>query len=40
MSKEGNGFNFEKLMVYQKVLIFVNNVYDVTAKFPKEKNSH
>ncbi len=37
MSREDNGFNFEKLVVYQKVLIFVNNVYDVTAKFPKEE---
>ena len=37
LNKEDNGFNFEKLVVYQKSLIFVNDVYVVTAKFPKEE---
>lgn len=37
MIEENASFNFEKLIVYQKVLIFVNNVYDFTAKFPKEE---
>lgn len=30
-------FNFENLSVYQKALSFVNLVYDVTNKFPKEE---
>jgi S23 ribosomal protein. len=37
MNKEDDGFNFEKLVVYQKALVFFNDVYDVTAKFPKEE---
>ena len=30
-------FNFERLEVYKKSLEFVNYLYDVTAKFPKEE---
>ena len=29
-----NVFNFEKLLVYQKSLDFIDNVYDITEKFP------
>lgn len=35
--KEESIFNFEQLEVYKKSLVFVNVVYDVTAKFPKEE---
>lgn len=35
--KEESIFNFERLEVYKKSLVFVNVVYDVTAKFPKEE---
>lgn len=35
--KEREGFNFERLEVYKKSLEFVNYVYDITAKFPKEE---
>lgn len=31
------GFNFEKLVVYQKVLNFVHNVYTATNRFPKDE---
>jgi four helix bundle protein len=35
MEKANEGFNFEKLKVYQKALHFVNFVYNVTAEFPR-----
>lgn len=37
MNTEDNIFNFERLNVYQKALNFVNNVYEITARFPKEE---
>jgi four helix bundle protein len=37
MNIENNGFTFEKLSVYQKSLYFVNNVYEITARLPKEE---
>lgn len=30
-------FNFEDLKVYQKALDFIDHVYDLTAKFPKQE---
>jgi len=30
-------FNFEELKVYQKSLVFVDEVYKITKKFPKEE---
>ncbi|MUP45102.1 four helix bundle protein [Gramella sp. BOM4] len=30
-------FNFEELKVYQKSLIFVDEIYEQTKKFPKEE---
>jgi hypothetical protein len=33
MSNE-NTFNFEKLIVYQKSLSFIDSVYETTDKFP------
>ncbi len=30
-------FNFERLVVYQKALNFVNLIYDLTLKFPREE---
>jgi len=35
---EEENFSFENLRVYQKALIFINFVYDITAKFPKVEN--
>jgi four helix bundle protein len=32
--KEDNIFNFEKLLVYQKSLEYIDFVYDLTEKFP------
>lgn len=32
-----NMFNFEKLIVYQKSLDYIDFVYDLTSKFPKEE---
>jgi four helix bundle protein len=32
--KKENVFNFEKLLVYQKSLDFIDKVYDITDKFP------
>jgi four helix bundle protein len=32
-----NIFNFEKLIVYQKSLDYIDFVYDLTSKFPKEE---
>ncbi len=32
-----NVFNFEKLIVYQKSLDFIDNVYDITDKFPQNE---
>lgn len=32
-----NVFNFEKLLVYQKSLDFIDDVYDLTAKFPSNE---
>lgn len=32
-----NIFNFEKLLVYQKSLDFIDNVYDITSKFPSSE---
>lgn len=29
-----NVFNFEKLLVYQKALIFIDRVYEITESFP------
>lgn len=34
MSRNENVFNFEKLLVYQKSLDFIDKVYDITATFP------
>jgi four helix bundle protein len=34
MSQNENVFNFEKLLVYQKALDFIDIVYDITAAFP------
>jgi len=31
------GFNFEKLLVYQKALDYVDFVYELTDKFPKSE---
>lgn len=31
-------FSFENLRVYQKALIFINFVYDITSEFPKVEN--
>jgi len=36
MSSE-NLFNFEKLVVYQKSLTFIDRVYEVTEKFPSSE---
>lgn len=33
----GNVFNFEKLIVYQKSLTFIDRVYEVTEKFPSSE---
>lgn len=30
-------FNFRKLIVYQKAICYVNHVYDLIAKFPREE---
>ena len=30
-------FNFEDLKIYQKALDFIDHVYDLTAKFPKQE---
>lgn len=30
-------FNFEKLLIYQKALNFVDSVYDITKSFPKNE---
>ena len=30
-------FNFRNLIVYQKAISYVNHVYDLVAKFPKEE---
>ena len=35
---QNEAFNFENLCVYQKAIIFVNSIYDITIKFPKEEN--
>jgi four helix bundle protein len=35
--KNENIFNFEKLIVYQKSLDFIDNVYDTTSKFPQNE---
>lgn len=35
--KNENVFNFEKLIVYQKSLAFIDFVYDITAKFPSSE---
>lgn len=32
-----NIFNFEKLIVYQKSLDYIDYVYELTNKFPKEE---
>lgn len=32
-----NVFNFEKLLVYQKSLDFIDKVYDITDKFPQNE---
>lgn len=38
MSEEKeNVFNFEKLLVYQKSLDFIDGVYDITDKFPQNE---
>lgn len=31
-------FKFEDLKVYQKSILFIDNVYEVTSRFPKEEN--
>jgi len=31
------GFNFEELDVYSKAIDFVNNIYTLTRKFPKDE---
>jgi four helix bundle protein len=36
-SKKENVFNFEKLIVYQKSLDFIDVVYEVTANFPSSE---
>lgn len=30
-------FKFEELRVYQEALIFINNIYTLTSKWPKEE---
>ncbi len=35
--KNRNIFNFEKLLVYQKILDYIDFVYMITEKFPKEE---
>lgn len=30
-------FNFRKLVVYQKAIVYVNHVYDLIAKFQREE---
>lgn len=37
IKKEREIFNFEKLVVYQKALDYVDYVYTLTNKFPKEE---
>ncbi len=37
MDEKNSLFNFENLNVYKKSLNFVNIIYDITAKFPKEE---
>lgn len=37
MDKERTKFNFEKLQVYQKALDYIDFVYTLTEKFPKEE---
>jgi four helix bundle protein len=34
MSEDKNVFNFEKLLVYQKSLNFIDEVYEIIEKFP------
>ncbi len=36
-SKEGVKFTFEDLKVYQKTLVFIDNVYIQTKQFPKSE---
>lgn len=31
-------FSFEDLKVYQKAIVFINNVYEITSKFPITEN--
>ncbi len=33
-----DSFKFEELIVYQKSLLFIDKIYEVTAKFPKEES--
>jgi four helix bundle protein len=35
MSEKESVFNFEKLLVYQKSLDFIDHVYDITDRFPQ-----
>ena len=32
-----NDFNFEKLEVYKKAINFINEVYSITKRYPKEE---